>query len=1447
MIRRSILYTLIALAITGLISGCAVLTVDVDVYKGPLANHEHVLTEQTAVMAIGAKPLLNQLNQLLKNESSRSKKEQSKRVEAVLGLYKDRFENIPKLKTYITRADDSFARYQNSLNIVDGKKKEDKTIWENAKKEVKNDFKSCFNKNENKNDEKKSECLFVRALEDFFVPREGSFRRARHLVYSYIKLSKRLAFVNHGQPIRPNDGPTTAAYAYLAQENNAKALTEQFLKNNESEFSKMFADRLIQIARSFADARRVIVDIWRSSLEYMIFMHGLKADDLNLDQENSKVRTKMTVALAALIAVLTDVEDLVVAICLRQKSTKCQTNGKASNKISKLHEILVKHSSPDKGLWTICLGKDGDNCDPRKDWPKNQKLRARIALESALIAEPKEMANLLLDVDDVFRNIPNEEFQSKLPQNQMVENLSSLLSEIGYDEFVRQYKIADYRWDYYCDNKMGVSCERAREYGIVRVPNPDLLEELQSDIRSVKKAGGVGLDTGRLPQGLDTLIEEYLRAAKRRNNKEIKHKRTLLLNALVRFAEKVLFIANHEELLNPVGSEKQSDRKELNKYVLTLQAIGNAIIVQVDELVRRQSHRNSLVARTGTELQALQSAANPSASEVISEVLEDLSNKRVKTKEDLDAKKVEKKKADKKVASLQENLEMVTEEESRLKGAKLTAANELRSAILAGELEIHAWQTLSGELPDILGKLPPDDISRFDGNKVTLKQDADMFKALISDEANKTTKTADIRKEIIERLGIETPDINSESIRHRRLTKTKELFEKLATNIDQLCAKCSRSETFKEIKNYIERQYQSAEYEISEKRRTVQELKMNLEAARKQKQEIDKVKADTKMMAKSLEDEMEKLKDQEKAVTDSIAVVQSVFGDTLSLVSQAKVFVGPATVFRLLRAEIAKRAASATIEEAQKYEAKNALKVLAELPVPLELFSVMQGGSNKDVKDEEGEKKKTNQIDVLDAMIAKLRYALIQVEGKGDTSRASDIKRAIKAALAQRAGMAYIRPSSAFLRSSYASTGLQSNPGLAWRNMLEEHGERALSSKDNLNAETKNRVIKEIDKQFWQNINKVRVAGGGDTNYVLAKDDVGNWYVKSYQTNRESIFKSARNLALFGAGARLDLNLLERMELEEQFREQGSSLDSAKEQRLHELRQEQARAGTPKALSDVYEKFKTQYNASTEAAHAKLMSALAPSGTSTNDTKLGNRIIEAWNANGDAVIKKEHRDRLAADLRIQSDALLRRYKEMADLQKEKKEKDNDEQPSSKDTMARKQATQIIDTMRSIADFEAGMMSAVTREFSSALNIADVNKATTKASYEKQKMERESLEIELTAAKTEFENKRSTVLSIEKLEQADKDKTIDGLRKEEEIRIKSLENQIKTSKSSEGDLKQAWDKAVAERNAVRRAVLIAKTVVSQIAGKLFREILEERQQAVREYERAITYIGNIPSD
>ena len=276
----------------------------------------------------------------------------------------------------------------------------------------------------------------------------------------------------------------------------------------------------------------------------------------------------------------------------------------------------------------------------------------------------------------------------------------------------------------------------------------------------------------------------------------------------------------------------------------------------------------------------------------------------------------------------------------------------------------------------------------------------------------------------------------------------------------------------------------------------------------------------------------------------------------------------------------------------------------------------------------------------------------------------------------------------------------------------------------------------------------------------------------------------------------------------------------------------------------MYGKFKLQYTASTEAAHAKLMNELRSPSSTSKGTRLGAVIIEAWTANGDAAIAKERTDRLAAALRAHETALLRRFNEMAEL---KKEMDRNGQPSSKETLARRQATQVISALRSIADFRTSLLATVDKEF--AVDVRETAKKVMdrNLSYEEAKRKREALEKEREGRKAEFERMRNRVLSIGGLDQSEKDKEVGRLKQDEIDMEGDLAGKIDRAKQSEADHKEELRKATEKHESVRRDELASKTRVTEIAGRLFREVLEDRQRAVREYERAITFIGNIPSN
>ena len=126
----------------------------------------------------------------------------------------------------------------------------------------------------------------------------------------------------------------------------------------------------------------------------------------------------------------------------------------------------------------------------------------------------------------------------------------------------------------------------------------------------------------------------------------------------------------------------------------------------------------------------------------------------------------------------------------------------------------------------------------------------------------------------------------------------------------------------------------------------------------------------------------------------------------------------------------------------------------------------------------------------------------------------------------------YIRTTSTYLRSSIPATNLQSDPKNLSANMLDEITDsvmQIIGLVARLEKPSNHVLLEELDKQAWQSINRIKVRGAGFTNYVVAKDDIGNWYVKNFESDPEKIIQSAKNLALFaasGGGASLGKSVM---------------------------------------------------------------------------------------------------------------------------------------------------------------------------------------------------------------------------------------------------------------------------------------------------------------------------------
>jgi hypothetical protein len=208
--------------------------------------------------------------------------------------------------------------------------------------------------------------------------------------------------------------------------------------------------------------------------------------------------------------------------------------------------------------------------------------------------------------------------------------------------------------------------------------------------------------------------------------------------------------------------------------------------------------------------------------------------------------------------------------------------------------------------------------------------------------------------------------------------------------------------------------------------------------------------------------------------------------------------------------------------------------------------------------------------DVRDALLSMLKYEHVQVVKAygADSDAAGRLAEAIKAASFHKSSGVYIRPSSAYLRMSYPATSLQRDAPLDNENLLlagvadlVRDSWEALPYTDISDARRRSRTLQQIDKQFWQNINRVRVSGAGDTNYVIAKDDVGNWYVKNYSADPKDIINSAQSLAMFSLSPGLGADLLSASNTAFQQQSVGNPID-IREQGFRSIRRDQLAAAT---------------------------------------------------------------------------------------------------------------------------------------------------------------------------------------------------------------------------------------------------------------------------------------------
>ena len=447
--------------------------------------------------------------------------------------------------------------------------------------------------------------------------------------------------------------------------------------------------------------------------------------------------------------------------------------------------------------------------------------------------------------------------------------------------------------------------------------------------------------------------------------------------------------------------------------------------------------------------------------------------------------------------------------------------------------------------------------------------------------------------------------------------------------------------------------------------------------------------------------------------------------------------------------------------------------------------------------------------DVRDVWIELLEYEHDLALYYGETQRAKEIDNALKAARAKREGMIFIRPAMAYLRTSFPATSLQSNPNLTWDNMLGDHMMRSIpfgpQIGEFLNPDAKRdaRINAEIDKQFWQNINRVRVAGGGKTNYAVVKDDIGNWYVKGYSADPCDVIKSARNLAMFSLSAKMNTDFLKRTN-----RDNGGQPSTDKSD------------ANQTAVERLYNKYKDQYNSRTRTDRDRLIELLK--------SEMKSAIMQAWQQNdglNGSISRLENKLDAAIELHLKKPA--------------------DELEETKDVT--EHGSKIISALHAIRRFHntllADVHNTITASARDKLLRAEENKATRELELSKAKeiysdfaIEKDMTEIDWNyksaAAAEDPDNSVKKQLSDEAKDELDRAKAA-FMRAEEEVEEKQAALEAATNMFEATSIE--FDTAVnAEERSIRD--------VTRIVREKIVALIMSRIDSIKEYETAIMFIG-----
>jgi len=1057
-------HTLAAIALLGL-TGCAVTKIDVDVYKGPLSNQEDVQAQQFTVMASAAKPFLVRLRDTLEwggckfpdssfgADISKDLKlaERTRTIRAYIATLCEKtndptkhsltLDQINKLDLKDYKAE--YMPHHQWLDIKAGRVNALLSLYEDlALPEL-----AAFTGKAapaRRTAEDAAGFLEYRRNKDVWKHIEPRFLQdanAKLIAAAYRPiLDETVSTPRRAQALRaykamkgetyPGYDELYAVLAVPPEPTNkapiANDATLLFGTTNSPE-ARQFMFAVNEFAGAFRNWRVSVDEIWKSAIDALLDQ-ARWAQDPSGTARNPR-RAEMFNALARVVSEITQKQYLDYALC-------------AFDSERPEFKLLRDRIRAFAGR---AAAKRPD------DWRFAEYTELSLALEQELRNDPAATTRALLQADRLMR----ERFM--------------LVARCNPSE--------ELRWR---------SDKTPPPFGLIRGPaigpgatTPPLRLNVLLDSVGFDMAGG--FEHARVSEGLETLTNHYVEISRPGRDtppKDIAAAREQMVAAMITFAQRILFLANHDVLEaikaepEPLAFQIGLSREAINGYRVVLQAVGNAVLVQADDLKRLADYKKGLNDRAPAERWAVEHAIGRTGEALLASLAADArqsAQKAVVANDDAVA--LQKKTA--------KELETATADDNKAK-SDLATANAASAPTVAQtrfKAAEEAHKTLTAHATAVkaaLGKDSGTAAAVHDQVKALLRPYSSVTESYLEGDAKspilaisakaKDALYDDIVVVVAGLLGVARSAATLEDAERKKVSDAKQMAQTDANRTAAALAKAKKAD--------------------DDAKASLPTTASAAEAAQ--------------ALAKTIADYQIKLTAKlgvDRLPHDAYAEIRDTIDRDLAA-AKAKAPPVAADVARLTAA----------------------VAFVAERNPPLSVNRVPAAATRP----------QENARDVMDSLIMALRdeHILTIREGGADSARAKSVGEALKAAYDYRGGMAYLRPAIAYLRSSYAATTLQDDSGAtSWTNMLQESGKRASpffsEQLANFGKTQQQRVNAEIDKQFWQTINRVRVSGAGLTNYVMVKDDIGNWYVKQYSADTDGLIKSAKSLALFNLGAAL--------------------------------------------------------------------------------------------------------------------------------------------------------------------------------------------------------------------------------------------------------------------------------------------------------------------------------------